>query len=249
MLRSRQIREIVLHSPLTIIKECEGYYECPVVGGQRVGPLVGYAGTYEPGKHFVGDVYVNLAKVEQYPVVMAHFAKLLLQRAGVAGIDVFCGAPMGGISFANMLAYLNESRFVFAEKKATTLATTSSREETQLILGRHEIQAGDRVVIVEDVSNNFSTTEKLLQLIKEAGAEVTAILCVLNRSLTVDDEYIAKDDSRIPVISLVRQKIMEYRQDDLAVAEDVASGNVVWKPKPRDQWARLMKVMEASKSN
>ena len=77
---------------------------------------------------------------------------------------------------------------------------------------------------------------------------MVAILCFLNRSLDVDDTYsfgveFKANPLEIPVVSLVRKPIHEWRQDDPAVAEDVAAGNVVWKPK--DDWDRLMKAMHS----
>jgi hypothetical protein len=49
---------------------------------------------------------------------------------------------------------------------------------------------------------------------------------------------------RIPVVSIVRLPINEYKQDDPAVAEDIAKGNVAWKPKP--EWDRLMMAMDTN---
>ena len=93
------------------------------------------------------------------------------------------------------------------------------------------------MAIVEDVCNNFTTTDQLIDLIEEAGGRTTAIVCLLNRS--VNGWYISKHNMAVPVANLVRMPIPEYKQDDPAVADDIASGNIVWKPK--DEWDRLKK--------
>jgi adenine/guanine phosphoribosyltransferase-like PRPP-binding protein len=242
---------------LETLYNCGGYYTCPKTpDGKRLGPLVGYAGTYEGpnGKplQFVGDVYANFAKAEPHMKVLKFFARCLSGQiysvTNFHTIDIFCGAPIGGYSLADELGSQNDwIDVVKAEKKVTALKTATSREQSELVFSRHDVQKGDRCVIVEDVCNNFSTTGKFVQLIQSRGAIVVAIACFLNRSPSVEKEFLLpSEDGKtalvIPVASLVRKIIPEYRQDDPAVAEDVANGNVVWKPK--DEWSRLMEAMK-----
>lgn len=256
--------EIAGDRHLETLGNCGGYYACPKDSiGHRLGPLVGYAGKYEGPSgeqlQFVGDIYANFAKAEVHPEVLRFFAGCLSQRlnaqVGLDVVGVFCGAPIGGYSLADALGFYNDIDIIKAEKKITHIATSNSREVSSIVFARHDVEAGQRVVIVEDVCNNFSTTLNLVLNIRNRGAEVLAIACFLNRSLTVDDFYTPgnitmasgrKEDLtglRIPVISVVRMPINEWKQDDPAVAEDIAKGNVVWKAK--DEWARLMEAMQA----
>lgn len=247
----RNIIKISGDRHLETLGNCGGYYACPKdPNGRRLGPLVGYAGKYEgPGGkqlQFVGDIYANFAKAELHPSVLKFFAGCLAMRLDsqidLNRIDAFCGAPIGGYSLADALGLANNIDIVKAEKKVTALATEASREKSKLVFARHSVEAGLCYAIVEDVCNNFSTTEELIALISSAGGVVSAITCFLNRSLTTDQSYhSAALSSDIPVVSLVRQIINEWRQDDPAVAEDIANGNVVWKPK--DEWDRLMEAM------
>ncbi len=234
--------------PLGLLGVLDGYYECPKdAAGKRLGPLVGYAGRYgEQNLQFVGDVYANFAAAEEEPFAFAHMVELLrLKLLGETSSDVavttFCAMPMGGITFAYELAKVFDGRFVFPEKKVTALATPTSREQSQLVFARHRLEAGEQVVICEDVLNNFSTTDDGIRLIEASGAEVVAIVGLLNRSLKVDATYAYNSGRHIPVFSLVRKPIVEYMQHDPAVAADVAAGNVAWKPK--SQWALLKKAM------
>ncbi len=227
--------------PLGLLHQCDGYYGCPKdAGGSRLGPLVGYAGTYgDEGKHYVGDVFYNFAAAESYPEVVHEFAgrmNVKLEDLGIT-LDLILAAPMGGIILGAAVALETSTRFAFAEKKITAVEAASSREESQLVMGRHTIPAGSRVILVEDVCNNFSTTEKARQLIAKAGAEMVAVCCFLNRSPEVEW-------SGVPVISLVHVPTAQYEQDDPAVADDIQRGNVVWKPK--NEWMRLMQAMEVN---
>jgi adenine/guanine phosphoribosyltransferase-like PRPP-binding protein len=228
--------------PLKILQELGGFYQCPTnAAGQRLGPLVGYAGKDGQGRQFVGDIYANFAKAEEWPKVLQHFATLLGFRCPVfSEVDVFCGAPMGGLAFATVLSLVYGHRYTFMEKKIAAVASETSREKSNLELSRHEILSGERVIIVEDVTNNFSTTGIMCQLINQAGGIPIAIVSMLNRSNPTLTEFSFVSAS-IPVVSLVTQPIAQYQQDDPAVAADIQAGNVVWKPK--NDWGRLMAAM------
>lgn len=242
--------------PLSLLKTVGGYYECPKdTTGKRLGPLVGYAGKYTDAtgvkKQYIGDVYANFSKAEEYPVVLSHFAQLLknkfelLQKEkGLPSFDVVCGPQMGGVAAAILLALTSGTRYVCAEKEVLALKTETMREQSRLIFGRHALKEGENVVIMEDVLNNFSTTKETIELIEKNGGRVIAILGLLNRSPHTEDsyEYTGEHTRQIPVISLVRKHILEYTQEDPTVLEDMQKGNVVLKPK--NAWSTLMQASE-----
>ncbi|TSA45342.1 phosphoribosyltransferase [bacterium] len=258
---------------LDTLKARGALYVCPkAIDGVRLGPLVAYAGTYDDGgtpKHFVGDVYYNFAKVEEYPEITDHFLSFLVPELSrcasdlnfdLKSIDVVLGAPMGGIILAADLARLLGCRRVFAEKKIVVAATQFSREEAELIIGRHDIEEGENVIIVEDLCNNFTTTEQLVGLVDKRKANVLLLSCAINRSskqyLKLNESalrtvsglpYFSKQDERIlRVAAALDIPTAQFRQDEPYVADDVAANNVVWKAKP--EWARLAAAMEAHKS-
>jgi adenine/guanine phosphoribosyltransferase-like PRPP-binding protein len=245
---------VIRNDHLETLRGCGGFYRCPKdLNGQRLGPLVGYAGKYTAldgtQKQWVGDVYVNFAMADEYPYILRHYAECIcateMFRSASCDIDVFCGAPLGGYGLAQMLGLVDDHRVIKAEKKVIALATKDQREQSEVVFARHQIEAGAGVVIVEDVCNNFSTTDQLIKLIEKLGGRVVAIACFLNRSLGFGKTYTpASSAISIPVISLVLMPIQEYRQDDPEVADDIANGNVVWKSK--DEWLRLMAAMNSN---
>lgn len=243
--------------PLELLRECGGFYECPKDAlGNRLGPLVGYAGKYDGGKQYVGDVYANFAAAESHPRLVNHFAhglwiklsekELILDTESV----VMCGAPEGGKTLAAFIGLITGCRYIYPEKKVTALATPTVREQSEMVFSRHEPREGDQVILVEDVCNNFSTTELMIRLIESYGAKVLAVACFLNRSMVVDDTFLIEGavdkfdgvpNRQIPVVSLVRKAFGQFRQDDPQVATDIAAGRVVLKPK--NEWDKLMAAM------
>lgn len=225
-----------------ILKSLNGYYIRP-----SNGPLVGYAGTYKEGKqelNYVGEEYANFAVIERKPRIMDDLALRLLRifSATLEEANVFLGAPEGGKSLADKLARINNSEYCYPDVIKTP--TDSGRPKKEFVWKRHELTPGSKVVIVEDVANNFSTTEQLLQLITDAGCRPIAITCLLNRSTTVDDVF-KWGGEEIPVCCHTRAKMEKYRQDDIDVISELASENIVWEPRESPEiWQRLMDTMK-----
>lgn len=239
------------NDPLRILYELGGFYECPKdKEGKRLGPLVGYAGKYtgEDGsaRQYVGDIYANFSVLEQYPILLYRLANIMTIKNDpiFSKTDLICGPQMGGIAIAQMLAYITGSRFAYIEKKVTQLATDNMREQATLNFIRHSIFPGEKVIIVEDVLNNFSTTKETIEMIEARGGEVVAIGGLLNRSVTIDNEY-DFNKRNIPVFSLVKKPFAEYKQDDPFVASDIQTGNIVLKPK--NEWSKLAYAMIQNK--
>ena len=252
---SKGNQEIIRRMPLLeALQACGGYYQCPKdKEGNRLGPLVGYAGRDEKGRQFVGDTYLNMAALEEYPHILWPFVGMLNDTlsSGRNGLSdrVFCGAPLGGMALASFMALRAYGRYVFPEKEVLDVATHLTREKSRLVFDRrHEIHEGDQVVVVEDVCNNFSTTKELIKLISSYGGLVVAIACLANRSLTIHKNYdypISQTEGQlIPIRTLMDKPIPQYSQDDQAVVADVTAENVIWKPK--DKWAELMDVMNSA---
>ena len=231
-------------TPLDVLNKLGGYYECPKdKNGNRLGYMVGYAAKYsiETGeKQYVGDVYINCAVAEQYPCVMDYFGRGIFDKAKPSGlfdkVDVFCGPQMGGILVAQILAFGLNRKFAYIEKITTQLATSELREQSRLGFLRHAIEPGERVVIAEDVLNNFSTTKETIAAIEEAGGEVIGICAIVNRSKIHVNAFQYAERS-IPIIALIEKAFDQYRQDDPAVVDDIAKGKVILKPK--NEWTKL----------
>lgn len=236
---------------LNILREQGGYYRCPKESGKRLGPLVGYAGTYDgpDGKklQYVGDEFANFARIEYAGALLRRAARQLLALISTKGYSHyragFVGMPMGGLNLATGLAMISGNENIYPEIIVDELKTATSRQKTHMEFSRHAPSGGQNYIIVEDVCNNFSTTSSAIDLIESHHAEVIGIACFLNRSPLYKGTYPHKGRN-IPILALVEREIPEYRQDDPAVAEDVASGNVIWKPKA--QWPELMKAMSVA---
>lgn len=126
-------------------------------------------------------------------------------------------------------------------------ATRHARKKYGFVFKQGEIRRGDNVIIIDDVLNNFSTADVLVELINGYGGKVIAIATLLNRSPKIRGVYESSsqlDDPKIPVISLAEKVTDQFRQDDPFVSDGVKNPNigVVWNPK--EHWSFLIKQMK-----
>lgn len=248
------VSPVIGENLLETLTRAGGYYDCPKdETGKRLGPLVGYAGTYlDDGveKQYVGEVFYNMSRLEQWVEVFSYYSyQLVSNLAKLRGVDlsrpVFIGAPWGGVSVARSLAGAHDksiqdfecyeysnARAIFAEKKTLVQAEAGKRSKSMLVFDRHSPYVGDFTFICEDVVNNMTTTEEMVTLIESRGATVVAILCKINRSGKTHFDH--PDGRKIRIVSVMDIPTKQYRQDDPYVADDIAVGNLISKPK--DVW-------------
>lgn len=233
---------------LDLLRACGGYYHAVLDPKTElpIGSLVGYSGTYEvegsgEKRQYVGYVYYNLATLEQYPPVADLFAQGLagMVKQALTGVTCVVGVPDGGNILAQNTARHLDVMYAGMQKKVIELETKTTKEKTKLVLGRHSIQPGMDVVLCEDLVNNFSTTDKAIAVVEEAGARVIGFICGVNRSEDGVREY-----HGLPVISLVFRPTPQYRQEEESnsvVAYHLKMVGFLTDVKPN--WATVAKAM------
>lgn len=123
------------------------------------------------------------------------------------------------------------------EKKITQVADIGNglKEVSKLVINRHYLGPEDKVLLVEDVCNNFSTTRKAKELVESKGAKLIGIACAVNRSSK-------KVWEGIPVVSAIFCTTVQFKQDDPEVAILIAPKKIIWDPK--QQWEELLQEMK-----
>lgn len=226
---------------LELGKRCDAVYVCPKdCHGNRLGPLVAYAGKDGQGLNLVGDIYFNFRRIEEHPEVVMEFAEVAARKINDQGLidsfDTVCGIPQGGRTFGQMFALVASKRFVYADKKPKPTEAGKKQEYTW-DLTQFKFEQGERVAIAEDVFNNFQNTDNTLSVIAEAGVNVTLLVGALNRSPVHGSDY-----KGLPVIASIREAFPEFTQYDPAVVADIAAGKLELEVKKN--WARLVAAMQ-----
>ena len=240
---------LISGNPLETLINLQGHYKSlKTPDGKIKGPLVAYAGPYQSPtgeKNYVGDTYFNLAVIEEHPKILSYYAELMAvkirQYEKASGIKVSClvGVPTGGVKIAQAVGQILNIPGICLEKEVLVVKTATEKEKFDLIFRRNAgvIKSRDTVVIFEDLCNNFATTLKSFTAVEKVGGEVVAIACVVNRSMKYVDLW--KD---LQIISGISIPSDQYEQEDPAVAELIAQGELSTDPKK--DWELLKKAME-----
>jgi orotate phosphoribosyltransferase len=146
--------------------------------------------------------YFQCAKVLQYP---RHAEKLCWEIAYkfmTDKISVVIAPAIGGIIVAQEVARLIRARSIFAE-----------REHGKMTLRRgFEINADDRVLIVEDVVTTGGSVNEIVHLVEDTGASIIGIGFLVDRSMGN-----VKFDIR--TFSLLKMDVVVYKPEECPLCD------------------------------
>jgi len=229
---------------LDLLRQCGGYYKAVIDPGTNlpIGPMVAYSGTYgiEGGKRqYVGYAYYNCAMLEQHPAVARAFvrglASIVLSRQ-LPEFQCVVGVPDGGLIVGQNTALVLEKHYAGLQKKVVEVGTPTTKEKTELVFARHGIDAGMRVVLCEDLINNFSTTDKAIQVVEKAGGEVVGLIALINRSWPARNDY-----NGLPAVVLLERPTPQFKQEDPEVVEHLKA--VGFLPDVKPSWTVVAEAM------
>ena len=106
---------------------------------------------------------------------------------------------MGGILVGHEVARALDTKCVFAEKvQAGDEVDATGKPVTKLAMRRFSLKPGERYVVAEDVVTKGGRVQETIDLVKAAGAEVAAVVLLVDRSKG------AVKFGDIPMVSLVQ---------------------------------------------
>ena len=121
------------------------------------------------------DYYIDIKKASTNPEVLRLIARLMAQKMRDEGIqaDRIAGGVLGSVPLATALALETGIPYVMIRKEKKDHGTG------KLIEG--DLNAGDRVLVVEDVITTAGSSIKAIGTLREAGAEVKYVISVIDR--------------------------------------------------------------------
>jgi len=158
--------------------------------------------------------YFQCARVFQHPRHVESLARDIADHFRGEKIDVVVSPAVGGIVLGQEVARLLPARAIFTE-----------RVEERMVLRRgFELAAGERVLVVEDVTTTGGSVSEVIEVARAAGAVVVAVTAVVDRS-----SGRARFD--VPYFSLVRMDVVNYAPGNCPLCR---SGSVAVKPGSRN---------------
>ena len=160
-------------------------------------------GHFELRSKLHSDRYFQCANVLRFPRIAARLCDELVAKMNAAcdigRIDGVISPAVGGILVGHEVARALDTKCVFAEKvQAGDEVDATGKPVTKLAMRRFSLKPGERYVVAEDVVTKGGRVQETIDLVKAAGAEVAAVVLLVDRSkgaVTFGD---------VPMVSLVQ---------------------------------------------
>lgn len=142
-------------------------------------------------------VYLQCARVLQYPDKAAAFGEAIARQFAGQGIELVASPAIGGIVIGHEVARALGARFIWTEREAGRM--TLRRGFT--------VSPGEKTLVVEDVITTGGSTRETIDALKEAGAEVVGAASIIDRSA-------GAADVSVPRTALASLKVLSVEPDE-----------------------------------
>lgn len=115
--------------------------------------------------------FFQCAHLLKYPRLSGEICGALAERVRGLEFEMVISPAMGGILVGHDVARHLDKPHIFAEKK-----------EGKLVVRRFEIAHGTKFLVAEDVVTTGSAVREVCGIVREAGAEVAGVACIVDRS-------------------------------------------------------------------
>jgi orotate phosphoribosyltransferase len=150
--------------------------------------------------------YFQCARILQYPDIAERLGQELglKVKAALSGkkVDAVISPALGGLIIGHELGRTLGARAIFGEREAGAMR-----------LRRFELKPGEKVAAVEDVVTTGGSLFEVARLAGEAGAEVLAICCLVDRTTKMKEELKS-------LISLLKVNVVTYDPADCPLCRD-----------------------------
>ncbi len=137
--------------------------------------------------------YVDVKQAVTRPDVLQQIVRLI--RPHAEGYHRIAGTELGAIPLAVALALEISLPYVMVRKESHAHGMRRALEG--------ELHAGDRVLLVEDVTTTGSSVARAIQILREKGAVVDRVVCVVDRDEGAEE---ALEELGVKLLPLVRSK-------------------------------------------
>jgi orotate phosphoribosyltransferase len=159
-------------------------------------------GHFELRSKLHSNRYFQCANVLRYPRIAGRLCDELVAKmksaCDIGKVDGVISPAVGGILVGHEVARALDVKCVFAEKVQGEGVDATGKPVTKLAMRRFALQPGERYVVAEDVVTKGGRVQETVDLVRAAGAEVAAIVLLVDRSMG------AVKFGDVPMFSLVQ---------------------------------------------
>jgi orotate phosphoribosyltransferase len=117
--------------------------------------------------------YIDIKKASTDPKTLKLIARQAALRVKEMDVDTVTGVELGGVPLATAVSMETELPLLIVRKAVKDYGTKSR------FVG--DIKPGDKLVMLEDVTTSGGSVIDAIEIVKETGAEVRYVICVVDR--------------------------------------------------------------------
>lgn len=146
--------------------------------------------------------YFQCARVLQNPDLAHQLSQELARQYSGINPDVVASPALGGIIVGHEVARALGCRSIFAEREAGAMAFRRG----------FAIEAGEKVLVVEDVVTTGGSVKEVMNLVTASGGELIGVGFLVDRSG-------GQAQFSVPMQSLLQLKVVTYKPDQCPLCE------------------------------
>ena len=127
------------------------------------------------------NYYINMKKAITEPEILSTISKLITEKISDDDIDKVAGPALGAVPIATAISLESKLPLLMIRKEKKGYGTS------KLIEG--ELNEGDDVIVVEDVSTTGGSLLKAIKAIEENGGNVVRAFVVVDRQEGAIEEF------------------------------------------------------------
>ena len=166
------------------------------------------------GKCFEGGIL----KVDSFinhqmdPILMKSIAVEFVRRFASTDINKIITIEASGIAPAIMTGYLLELPVVFAKKKkpvtmenmlTTTVYSFTKNRNYDICVSKDFLRKGDHVLFIDDFLANGNAAKGVIDLVKQAGAELVGMGFLIEKSFQHGGDYLREQGIHVESLAII----------------------------------------------
>ena len=166
------------------------------------------------GKCFEGGILKvdNFINHQMDPILMKSMAVEFVRRVACTWINMVMTIESIGIAPAIMVGYLLELPVVFAKKKVpstmenmlTTKVYSFTKDRTyDVCVSRDYLCPGDKVLFIDDFLANGNAAKGVIDLVKQAGAELVGMGFLIEKSFQHGGDYLREQGIHVESLAII----------------------------------------------
>jgi orotate phosphoribosyltransferase len=159
------------------------------------------------------SVYLQCARVLQFPEKAESFGRAIAEKFSKAGIQLVASPAIGGLIIGHEVARALGARFMWTERDAGVMTLRRG----------FSVSPGERTLVVEDVVTTGGSTRETVEALKRAGADVVAAASIIDRSA-------GTAEVGVPRVALVTLMVLAVEPE---ICDACKAGDVAVKPGSR----------------